>query len=144
MNPSTACPECGARAGACESRFNEFLALEFTDPAYGAMHYLTVAAYMRQHSSKLTREEWLYERELLNEFLVNNLPPAKMRGLRRNAMDSGKRVFKIASHSGEPVIPKTGWTKTVMDVNPASAESYCRDVRSWATAVLADTQRIVC
>jgi hypothetical protein len=143
MNPSTPCPECGARAGGCESRFNEFLALELTDPAYGAVHHLTVAAYMLQHSSKLTREGWLYERELLNEFLVNGLPPEKLRKLKRNALDSGKRVFKIASSSGEPVIPKTGWAKTVMDVNPANAESYCRDVRSWATAVPADAQRIV-
>ena len=70
------CPECGAADNLCQSRFDEFLVLEFTDPGYGAVHHLTVTAYMLQHSSKLTREGWLHERELLREFLVENKPPA--------------------------------------------------------------------
>jgi hypothetical protein len=54
------CLECGATSKACESQFHEFLAKEFTDPKYWAVHHLTVSAYMIQHSSKLTPEGWLY------------------------------------------------------------------------------------
>ena len=73
----TICPECGAPD--CEARFNECLALEFSDATYGTVHHLTVAAYMVQHSSKLTREGWLHERNLLKEFLVESKPPAFIR-----------------------------------------------------------------
>lgn len=67
------CPQCGAL---CLPRFDEFLALEFSDPGYGAAHNLTVAAYMAQHSSRLTREGWLFERSLLREFVVEGKAPA--------------------------------------------------------------------
>ena len=68
------CPECGAPDSACEACFNECLVKEFEDAAYGVVHHLTVAAYMLQHSSKLTREGWLHERNLLREFLVEDRP----------------------------------------------------------------------
>src|SRR5919108_6330760 len=70
------CPECGAPNSACETRFHEFLIKEFENPSYGAVHHLTVTAYMLQHSSKLSREGWLHERDLLREFLVEKKPPA--------------------------------------------------------------------
>jgi len=63
--PIANCPECGATDVACEIRFNEFLILEFTDPGFGEVHHLTVATYMLQHSSKLTRQGWLQMRDLL-------------------------------------------------------------------------------
>ena len=48
------CPECGAPDNLCQTRFDEFLVLEFTDAGYGAVHHLTVATFMVQHSSKMT------------------------------------------------------------------------------------------
>src|SRR5512139_2097452 len=110
------CPECGAPDSGCETRFHEILVLEFTDADYGVVHHLTVAAYMLQHSSKLTREGWLHMRELLREFLVENKPPAFIRKKNKDLVDSGKRKFKIASKDGRPVISKTTWTKTILDV----------------------------
>ena len=89
------CPECGAQDNACEARFHECLALEFSDAAYSAVHHLTVAAYMLQHSSKLTRDGWLHERNLLREFLVENKPPAFIRQQNKVLVDSGKQAFKI-------------------------------------------------
>jgi hypothetical protein len=88
----------------CKERFDEFLMLEFTDAGYGSVHHLTVAAYMLQHSSKLTREGWLHERELLKKFLVENKPPAFIRQQNKDLVDSGKRTFKIKSNDGKPVI----------------------------------------
>jgi hypothetical protein len=137
------CPECGAAATLCKSRFDEFLTLEFTDTGYGVVHHLTVAAYMLQHSSKLTREGWLYERELLREFLVENKSPAFVRKQNRDLVDSSKRDFKIKSKTGQPIIDKTTWTKMILDVRMENAEIYCTDVTEWASAVLKDIEELI-
>ena len=134
------CPDCGAPEMTCDTRFHEFLVKEFEDPSYGAVHHLTVATSMLQHSSKLTREGWLYERELLREFLVENKPPAFIRKQNKDLVDSGKRKFKITSKDGLPVINKTTWTKTILDVRTEDAEVYCDDVTAWAKSALEDVQ----
>jgi hypothetical protein len=133
------CPECGAPDQLCQTRFDEFLVLEFTDAGYGAVHHLTVAAYMVQHSSKLTREGWLHERELLREFLVENKPPAFIRKQNKDLVDSGKRTFKIKSRDGKRIIEKSAWKKTILDVRTKSPDVYCEDISSWARSVLEDT-----
>lgn len=132
------CPECGAPDQLCQTRFDEFLVLEFTDAGYGAVHHLTVAAFMVQHSSKLTREGWLHERELLREFLVENKPPAFIRKQNKDRVDSGKRTFKIKSRDGKRIIEKSVWKKTILDVRTENAEVYCEDITSWALSVLED------
>lgn len=136
------CPEYGVPETSCKSRFDEFLILEFTDADYGAVHHLTVAAYMLQHSSKLTREGWLHMRELLKEFLVENKSPAFIRRQNRDLVDSGKRKSKIASKKGLPVINKSTWTKTILDVRTENAEVYCADVITWAKSVLEEAELI--
>jgi hypothetical protein len=132
------CPECGALDSACATRFNEFLVLEFTDACYGAVHHLTVATYMLQHSSKLTGKGWLHMRQLLSEFLIAHKPPAFIRKQNKDLVDSGKRKFKIASKDGLQVISKTTWTKTILDVRADNAETYRADVTAWARSVLVD------
>jgi hypothetical protein len=136
------CPECGAHETLCQTRFDEFLALEFSDMGYGAVHNLTVATYMIQHSSKLSREGWLYERELLREFIVEKKSPSLIRQQVKDAVDSGKRTFKFKSKDGRPVINKTTWTKTILDVRAENAEVYCADVTAWARSVLEDAEAI--
>ena len=136
------CPECGAPHISCKTRFDEFLVLEFTDADYGAVHHLTVAAYMLQHSSKLTREGWLHMRGLLREFLLENKPPEFIRKQNRDLVDSGKRKFKITSKDGLPVIQKATWGKTILDVRSENAEVYCKDVSVWAKTVLEEAENI--
>jgi hypothetical protein len=136
------CPECDALETLCKPCFDEFLILEFTDADYGVVHHLTVTAYMLQHSSKLTCEGWLYERELLREFLVENKPPEFIRKQIRDLVDSGKRKFKIASKDGLPVINKPTWTKTILNVRAENTEIYCADVITWAKSVLEDAEAI--
>jgi hypothetical protein len=142
MGQEMNCPGCGAPDNLCQTRFDEFLVLEFTDPGYGAVHHLTVAAYMLQHSSKLTREGWMYERELLREFLIENKPPAYIRKQNKDLVDSGKRKFKIKSRDGLAVISKTAWTKTILDVRTENIEVYCEDVTAWARFVLEEAEKI--
>jgi hypothetical protein len=137
------CPECGADEVACESRFNEFLVMEFSDPGYGAVHHLTVATYMLQHSSKLTREGWLQMRALLKEFLLEKKPPEFIRNENRDLVDSGKRKFKFKSKNDQPVIPKTTWTRTILDVPADDSASYCKGINEWAISALSDAQELV-
>ena len=135
------CPECGAPDQLCQSRFDEFLVLEFSDAAYGAVHHLTVTAFMVQHSSRMTREGWLFERELLREFLVENKPPSYIRKQNKDRVDSGKRTFKIKSRDGKRIIEKSTWKKTILDVRTESPEVYCEDITSWASSVLEDASK---
>ena len=134
------CPECGALDLLCKTRFDEFLVLEFTEINYGTVHHLTVTTYMLQHSSKLTREGWLHMRELLREFLVENKSPEHVRRQNRDLVDSGKRKFKIASKDGLPVINKSLWKKTILNVRTENAEVYCADVNLWARAMLEEAE----
>jgi hypothetical protein len=136
------CLECGAPDNLCQTRFDEFLILEFTDAGYGAVHHLTVAAYMVQHSSKMTREGWLFERNLLREFLIENKPPAYIRKQNKDVVDSGKRKFKIRSKTGLPVIDKNTWKKTILDVRADNADVYCEDITAWARSVLEEAESI--
>jgi hypothetical protein len=140
MGPEMNCPECGAAENACEARYHEFIVKEFEDAGYGAVHHLTVAAYMLQHSSKLTKEGWLFERNLLREFLIEKKPPAFIRKQNRDIVDSGKRTWKIKAHDNLPKISRTKWTKTVLDVRMQNAEVYCEDVTVWAQALLDDAE----
>ena len=136
------CPECGAPDNLCHTRFDKFLVLEFTDAGYGAVHHLTVAAFMVQHSSKMTREGWLFERGLLREFLVENKPPAYIRKQNKDVVDSGKRTFKIKSKTGLPVINKITWAKTILDVRMENPEVYCEDIAAWARSVLEEAEEV--
>ena len=136
------CPECGAPDNLCQARFDEFLVLEFTDPGFGAVHNLTVATYMLQHSSKMSREGWRYERELLREFIVEKKSPSLIRQQVKDSVDSGKRTFKFKSKDGMPVINKTTWNKTILDVRAEDADVYCEDIYAWAKSVLEEAEEI--
>ena len=134
-------PECGADNVVCQPRFNEFLILEFTDPAaYGAVHPLTVAAYMLQHSSKMSREGWTYEQGLLRKFLDANQTPEVVGTQNRDWIDGGQYRFTIKAGDGKPVAEKTAWTKSILDVRTESASVYCDDVTTWARSALEDVQ----
>ncbi len=136
------CSECGAPDNDCEARFNDCIAREFEDPAYGRVHHLTVSAYMLQHSSKLTREGWLYERELLREFLLGGKPPEVIRKERSALVDGSQRTFKLKSRTGLPIIPRVRWTKTIVEVRTDDPQQYCEDVIAWASATLEDSELI--
>jgi hypothetical protein len=136
------CPECGAPAIACQARFDEFLAREFSDPDYGAVHHLTVGAFMLQHSSRLSREGWLYERGVLRKFLTAGKSPADVIKEMKRFVDSGKRNFNISSRNSKPVIDKSTWSKTISDVDAENPGAYCRDITAWARSVLGEAENI--
>lgn len=137
-----ACPECGAPQSLCRGRFEEFLTKEFEDFAFGAVHNLTVAAYMLQHSSMLTREGWIYERALLRDFLVGGKRPVDIRRERRAFLDGRRRTFKIRSRDGVPLFPRPRWSMTILDVSPEPPVVYRKQIETWARAVLADSETV--
>ena len=137
------CPECGAPDRLCQTRFDEFLVLEFTDPGYGEVHNLTVATFMVQHSSRMSKEGWLYERDLLREFIVEKKSPSLIRQQVRDSVDSGKRKFTFKSKDGMPVISKSAWRKTILDVRDENANIYCEDIQAWARSVLEEAEEVV-
>jgi hypothetical protein len=142
MEPEMNCPECGAPDNLCQTRFDEFLVLEFTDPGYGAVHNLTVATFMIQHSSRMSREGWMYERDLLREFIVEGKSPSLIRQQVKDSVDSGKRKFTFKSKDGMPVIQKSTWEKTILDVRTENAEMYCEDINAWARSVLEEAHEL--
>jgi hypothetical protein len=141
MNGGTGkCPECGALpdAGeACDERFHACLVLDFSDPAYGAVHHLVVATYMLQHPSRLTAEGWLATRTLLQAFLQEGRTPAAVRREDRRLLDSGARSIKLKNRAAAPVVRARFWPATLADVRRESGEAYCASVTQWATAALA-------
>jgi hypothetical protein len=136
------CPECGAPDNLCQTRFDEFLVLEFTELGYGAVHNLTVATFMLQHSSRMSKEGWLYERDLLREFIVEKKSPSLIRQQAKDSVDSGKRKFRFKSKDGVPVIQKPSWKKTILDVRADNADTYCEDINAWAKSVLEEAEQI--
>ena len=139
------CPECGALSTPwmnCQTVFDECLVKEFTDPEFGAVHHLTVATFMLQHSSKLSPQGWLSMRQLLRDFLIGNKSPLEIRKQNKNFVDSGKRNWKISSPDGLGFITKNSWSKTILDVRLDNGGTYCADVTEWARAVLEDSEEI--
>jgi hypothetical protein len=76
----------------------------------------------------------------LKEFLIENKPPAFIRKQNKDLVDSGKRKFKIKSRDGVPVINKTTWEKTILDVRSDNTEVYCEDITAWARSVLEEAE----
>jgi len=91
----------------------------------------------------MTREGWLHERELLREFLIENMPPSYIRKQNKDLVDSGKRSFKFKSSDGKPVIGKTIWAKTILDVRTEDAKVYCKEITAWAMSALEEAEKIV-
>lgn len=123
------CVHCGVDD--CAATFHQCLVLDFTDPGYGLVHHLTVAAYMLQHNA--------YSDEMADtmaRFVLRHLdePPgeATKREIRR-ATDGGQRVTR--REDAKPINPDGGWTHTVADVDLGSAAAYRATVRTWADAV---------
>jgi hypothetical protein len=136
------CPECGARLEAgetCRSTFDEFMALEMTDPEYGQVHFLTVACYMIQHNQYSDRAlVWIEPK--LKAFLEQNLSNQQIRAVARLDTDSGQRKWKVLRQPGDHPLPKILWSQTIMDVarRYTDPQSYRELVRSWGRSVLQD------
>ena len=123
------CPYCGAVN--CESRFQDLLVHDFTNPDYGVVHHLLVAAYMVQHE--------VYDDETLGVTLgfvarlTDSFPTDHDRTRIRALFDGSSRAVK---RDRTPPVPPRAWTLNVSSVDDSSAQAYRRTVRAWARDVL--------
>jgi hypothetical protein len=133
------CPICGASpvdGKSCEDIFNEFLVLEFTDPDYGTVHMITVAAYMVQHG-RYSDEGLVW----IKEQLRRHLEGVSFQEIRREAssqVSNSSRGWKVTRPTDAPPLPKVNWSMTIADVAKENhdAESYCRSIRKWGKVTL--------
>ena len=141
----TICPECGAESTPemnCETVFNDCLAHEFVDPDFFEVHHLTVAAYMLQHSSRLSDLGWLATRQLLREFLIEKKSPSQIKKQNEKIVENGKRNWKITSSNGLALIDRRVWKKTIMNISLIDSAHYRDTIIAWACAVLTDSELI--
>lgn len=146
MIPNT-CPQCGASLQedrTCESVFNEFLVLEFTDPGYGSVHMLTVACYMIQHG-KYTDGGLVWMAQTLRDYLENGKPVEQIRQQAAKETSQGKRGWKVMRGPGDPPQGKVGWSMTIVDVarRYQDAESYRDLITQWARVTLEEMQPLL-
>jgi hypothetical protein len=121
----------------CQDRFDEFLALEFSNPAYGKVHMLTVSCFMIQHQ-RYSDPALLWMQRALQDVLENGLDPSEIRLQMTSDVDQGKRDWKIERQPGERKLPHIHWTITIADVYQHKNDpiSYCAWVEKWARATL--------
>jgi hypothetical protein len=134
------CPECGAqiaKEGACQSLFEAFLALDYTDPGYGAVHPLTVSCFMIQHG-RYSDEALVWIQEKIRMLLDDNLTGEQLRSLAKQDVDNQTRSWKVIRQTGSAPVPSIAWKVTIADVAAHSqdAESYRHWVKEWARETL--------
>jgi len=139
-NPATeqsifTCPSCGANVfggmDGCNKLFEDILTLEYGDPSCGAVHLLSVDAFVLQHSEMhgprsnafhLIRLGWLLEK--------NGDPRIGRGGTRLKKVLQGYRNF----HFLPP--PESRGEITVAEVvGAAGSEEHAERVRRWAYSV---------
>lgn len=139
------CPHCGAvfsNGETCQDYFNTCQLKEIEQPAYYAVHHLSVPGYMLQHNL-YAREGWLEVRKLLAKFVYDGWTPAMARRHYRAEADSRHRTWSFTRGARLPGVEAIVWRFTVADVKLTTAEIYCADVRHWAESILADTVALV-
>jgi hypothetical protein len=141
------CPECGAPISAddsCTLRYQRFLALEFSDARFGAVHHLTVPAYMLQHPSQLSSADWHAMRQTLSAFLIDVVTPAQMRQRITRSVQAQPQKESLTRGAQFQFPPGFAFTRTILSVDDSSPETYCRDIEAWARQVLAEVKAISC
>lgn len=137
---TTTCPDCNAEN--CEEQFHRFLALEYTDMRYGAVHHLTVAAYMLQHPARLSRDGWRAMRQTLTDFLIHGENPAERLKQLNKDMDSGARSWSLSKGPRKSLPAQFTWSQTITAVDASDPAQYREDIETWARSVLADASKL--
>ncbi len=137
---SERCPECGAvlsEENTCQMIFEECLGLEYTNPAYGQVHFFTVACFMIQHG-RYSDEALTGMQSLLQASLDEQLPTQQLRERAAKGMSDATRSWKVTRQANAPSLPKVTWSMTIADVarSMQDPEKYCEQVKQWARATL--------
>ena len=117
------------------------MALEFTDPRYGRVHFLTVVSYMVQHegySDKL----YAWAQSALRSYLEEGRDTAFIRQVAAEGPGTAKGIRRPAD---APPLPRVAWTMTIADVaaQMRDAETYCKLMEQWGRTVLKEMGPLV-
>ncbi|MDR0410696.1 MAG: DUF5946 family protein [Treponema sp.] len=139
------CKQCGGIFSlneTCKDRFNITQTKEFENNEYFIVHHLSVPSYMLQHNNYSTKG-WLLARELLFQFIYNNLTPDQARKQNRHILDNGNRKWNLNNTQKLTEVERIKWSFTLWNVRYNVAEEYCEDIKHWARSIFEDTKEIV-
>ena len=141
------CPECGAilsEGSSCQTIFDSFLILEFTDPAYGEVHMLTVACFMIQHG-RYSDEALNWIEEKLRATLEGGITAEQIRRQASKETGQEKRTWKVTRRTGDSPLRKIAWSMTIADVASKyhDAESYRDCINQWARRTLLEMKPLL-
>jgi hypothetical protein len=139
------CKQCGgifALHETCEDRFNTTQTKEFENNDYFMVHHLSVLCYMLQHN-KYSKKGWLFARELLFQFIYNNLTPDQARKQNHHKLDSKNRKWNLNDTKKLTDVEGEKWSFTLGNVRDNAVEDYCEDIKHWAKSILEDTKEII-
>lgn len=144
---SKVCPECGAfleENTTCQDIFDSLLALEYSDPSYGEVHFLTVACFMIQHG-RYSDEGLRWIEQKLRAHLEDGVPVDVIRRRAAEEADQANRAWKVARSPGAAPLPKIAWSLTIADVaaHRQDAASYRDRVREWARTTLQEMKPLI-
>jgi hypothetical protein len=129
---SERCAECGAvlsEGSTCQTIFDEFLILEYTNPAYGQVHFLTVACFMIQHG-RYSDESLTWMQSMLRAYLDEHLTAQQLYQRAARGTNNTIRTWKVTRLAVAPPLPRVAWSMTIADVaqsmqNPAVTGHNC-------------------
>jgi hypothetical protein len=113
------------------------MALEFSDPAYGAVHFLTVACFMIQH--RRYSDEALAQIQIaLRAYLNLGVRGDELRQRVGHALGQTKRTWKVLRQPDAPPLPEVAWDIAIADVKQSAhdAARYREHVTRWARRTL--------
>lgn len=142
--PTISCPRCQGvfdTRTPCSAQFALTQAQEFQDPAYFAVHHLSVSCYMLQHAG-YSSSGWQMARFLLSGFLHGGWCVDETGRWLRAELASGRYRDRLTADAPLPELESIIWSSTLADVRLHSSAIYCADVRHWAQSVLDDTAEI--
>ncbi|MDQ2717727.1 MAG: DUF5946 family protein, partial [Chloroflexota bacterium] len=140
------CLECGAvlsEGSTCQKIFEEFLGLEYTNPVYGQVHFLTVACFMIQHG-RYSDEGLSWIQSMLRAYLDEQLTAQQFRQRAARGMSGVTRTWKVTRRADAPPLPKVAWSMTIADVAQSmqNPEEYCEQITQWARTTLQQMESI--
>lgn len=131
------CPMCGAlvpeHLESCHAIFEEVLTREYSDPAFGAVHLLTVDAYVLQHSEEHGPRSNAFHLQRLCRLLEHGGNP----GIGQRPPRKVGKAFEQQYHELPDLeAPQQRGRLTIAHVHGAQdAQQHAELVREWANSV---------
>lgn len=129
------CQECSAawRDGVdCDAMLGAVTSWEWQDDELAALHFLTVATFNLQHSSRFSDAALASLRQVYIEHIDNGLTVSAIRRIHRDLFAGSARVRSLGA---ERAVISRNWPKTIADVHDSGPGGAAQRVLAWARSV---------